>query len=543
VIALVHFGSTRRWLGVFLLAGLAAALPKLTYLVFNASDYLTRFIEVTRHDANGRVFIWQYFVTSARNVGSLLFEQTSRFKVLLPESPLIPSLQIPLLALGTVTAIARIRRPEHLFALAVAAFSFLVNLGAFVADYRLINAMPVVFLLTGIGLRQCERLLGDGWPSRMAVGTVVGVLVIGSVSTYFSDTDGAGLRSNYSTNEVALARRLGTISPPADTYIVAPMFTYKSVFFNNQNPDLLAPSYRLQDAAQQNFSMPGAVIVMTNVENIVRQYTNRGRPVHFVLCDASPYTTTLRKYLASRDARFDVVSVKDPVSHTTSLYQLASLTVSADTFRPRPADQTLLRRVSPPPPDDALRTLALTTFADPDQTLPVDEREVPARLDFDFEHSRPYAAPWIAPFALRWSGYLRVRHTGDHRFEATCDDGCRLFIDDQPVLADWNIGAARAVSSVMPLDEGWHRIRIDYFQQANEARFALRLAGESDPLRDVDPNDLANDLGPRPRSLDPHTVLEGTRRLLAEGRCERALTFLERMTSSSDHAAGSDRTH
>src|SRR5262249_52827062 len=166
-------------LGVFLLAGLAAALPKLTYLVFNASGYLTRFIEVTRHDENGRVFVWPYFVTSARNVGVLLFEQTSRFKVLLPESPLIPSLQIPLPALGTVTAITRMRRPEHLFALAVAAFSFLVNLGAFVADYRLINAMPVVFLLTGIGLRQCERVLGDGWPSRMAVGTVFGILVIG----------------------------------------------------------------------------------------------------------------------------------------------------------------------------------------------------------------------------------------------------------------------------------------------------------------------------------------------------------------------------
>src|SRR5262249_54536417 len=264
----------------------------------------------------------------------------------------------------------------------------------------------------------------------------------------------------------------------------------------------------------------GAAIALTNVENLVRRYANRGRPVHFVLSDASPYTTMLTTYLASRDARFDVASVKDPVSHATSLYRVASLTVSADTFRPRPAVQALLRRVSQPPPDDALRTLSLTTFADPDQTLPVDEREVPARLDFDFEQSRPYAAPWTAPFALRWSGYLRVKHTSDHRFEATCDDGCRLFIDDQPVLADWNIGAARASSSVMPLDAGWHRIRIDYFQQANEARFALRVAAGSDALGDVGPNDLANDLGPRPTSLDPRTVLGETRRLLAEGRCE-----------------------
>src|SRR4030095_4747324 len=81
-------------------------------------------------------------------------------------------------------------------------------------------------------------------------------------------------------------------------------------------------------------------------------------------------------------------------------------------------------------------TLALTTFAGPEQLLPVEEREVPAVIDFDFANRVPYPGEWRSDFSLRWNGYLWAETPGAYRIEATFDDGCRVFLDDHVVFTD-----------------------------------------------------------------------------------------------------------
>src|SRR5207247_6902337 len=119
---------------------------------------------------------------------ALLFEEQTAFKTLLPPNPVIPRFQVPFLLVGLGTALLRFTRPAHLLALAVTAFSLLVNFGAYVQDYRLINAMPIVFFLIGIGLLQFERALGSGRVGQLAVAVVSGVLVVTSVGAYFTHT-------------------------------------------------------------------------------------------------------------------------------------------------------------------------------------------------------------------------------------------------------------------------------------------------------------------------------------------------------------------
>jgi len=124
-------------------------------------------------------------------------------------------------------------------------------------------------------------------------------------------------------------------------------------------------------------------------------------------------------------------------------------------------------------------TLSLTTFAGPEQLLPLDEREVPAVLDFDFRKSVPYPGEWRANFSLRWSGYVWADTAGEYRVEARFDDGCRVMLDEHVLFADWSRGSARTASATVTLKAGWHPIRIDYFQFIDDARLLVEVRRES----------------------------------------------------------------
>ncbi len=76
-------------------------------------------------------------------------------------------------------------------------------------------------------------------------------------------------------------------------------------------------------------------------------------------------------------------------------------------------------------------------------------------------------------FSVRWSGYVLIPRSGRYTFSAACDDGMRLLIDDTQVLASWTSSAESPRPAVCVLDEGFHRIRIEYFERAHVALLAL----------------------------------------------------------------------
>ena len=132
--------------------------------------------------------------------------------------------------------------------------------------------------------------------------------------------------------------------------------------------------------------------------------------------------------------------------------------------------------------------------------LAVDEREVPAVLDFDFQNSVPYSGEWRSDFSLRWTGYMWAEQTSEYRFDATFDDGCRVFLDDHLLFADWAPGSARKATATMNLEAGWHPIRIDYFQVVNEARFLFEVRREGEGMAPLAASAFASDCGAGTRS-------------------------------------------
>lgn len=66
-------------------------------------------------------------------------------------------------------------------------------------------------------------------------------------------------------------------------------------------------------------------------------------------------------------------------------------------------------------------------------------------------------------FSARWSR-LETFEEGTYRFQATVDDGLRLFIDNEMVLYEWHNSGVRDISVTRQITSGTHYIRIEYYE-------------------------------------------------------------------------------
>jgi len=100
-------------------------------------------------------------------------------------------------------------------------------------------------------------------------------------------------------------------------------------------------------------------------------------------------------------------------------------------------------------------------------------RRVDNTLDFRWGEKSPWLGGPTESYSVRWTGFLQIPRTGKYIFTAAADDGVRLFIDDLQILASWNsrTEAPRTIDTV--LEEGYHRITVEYFQMAYLASMVL----------------------------------------------------------------------
>ncbi|MBD0779878.1 glycoside hydrolase family 92 protein [Maribacter sp. ANRC-HE7] len=98
-------------------------------------------------------------------------------------------------------------------------------------------------------------------------------------------------------------------------------------------------------------------------------------------------------------------------------------------------------------------------------------------------------------FSARYTGILVGRHTGEHTFTLTTDDGTRMYVNDQLVIDQWKYRAAGTESYTMGLTKGEaYKIRIEYYDGSGATSMQFRC---SEPVK-VDPK------------LGPEMALKGT---------------------------------
>lgn len=85
-------------------------------------------------------------------------------------------------------------------------------------------------------------------------------------------------------------------------------------------------------------------------------------------------------------------------------------------------------------------------------------------------------------YSVRWSGSIRVPETADYDFTLGGDDAYRLFINDEPVINEWNVGAYRSSGTTYKLQAGQtYRIRVEYYQKGGGAgvNFTWKKPGDT----------------------------------------------------------------
>ncbi|SHJ07967.1 GH92 family glycosyl hydrolase [Pseudozobellia thermophila] len=87
-------------------------------------------------------------------------------------------------------------------------------------------------------------------------------------------------------------------------------------------------------------------------------------------------------------------------------------------------------------------------------------------------------------FSARYTGTLIAKHSGEHTFTLTTDDGTRMYIDDKLVIDQWKYRAAGTETYTMDLTEGRsYKIRIEYYDGSGATSMQFRC---SEPV-EMDP--------------------------------------------------------
>jgi hypothetical protein len=89
-------------------------------------------------------------------------------------------------------------------------------------------------------------------------------------------------------------------------------------------------------------------------------------------------------------------------------------------------------------------------------------------VNFDWGLNSPDSSIPVDGFSARWTRALTF-NAGTYEFQATMDDGMRVYIDESLVLNEWNEGGERTVTFEQVLTSGTHVIKVEYFEVVSDA--------------------------------------------------------------------------
>ena len=93
-------------------------------------------------------------------------------------------------------------------------------------------------------------------------------------------------------------------------------------------------------------------------------------------------------------------------------------------------------------------------------------------------------------YGVTFDGYLKVPADNFYKFAVESDDGTVLWIDGEEVVNNDGNHASQAVTSYVPLRQGFHKMRLKYFQGEGGASLRLEWAFSGQKLKPLDGSDL-----------------------------------------------------
>jgi len=93
-------------------------------------------------------------------------------------------------------------------------------------------------------------------------------------------------------------------------------------------------------------------------------------------------------------------------------------------------------------------------------------------VSFDWGPDSPGPGVPADNFSARWTRSLKFEE-GVYPFRVVVDDGARLWVDDELVIDGWRTGEPKGYTEEVWLDDGTHRLRLEYFDFRYDAQVHL----------------------------------------------------------------------
>lgn len=102
-------------------------------------------------------------------------------------------------------------------------------------------------------------------------------------------------------------------------------------------------------------------------------------------------------------------------------------------------------------------------------------------IDFNWELGS-LVADHVDNVSIRLTGRVKAPRHGRYTFITHSDDGTRLWIDDKLIIDDWNVHPEETRTAEIDLEEGYHAIKLEYFEGNGFASLKLLWTppGETD---------------------------------------------------------------
>jgi alpha-L-fucosidase len=101
--------------------------------------------------------------------------------------------------------------------------------------------------------------------------------------------------------------------------------------------------------------------------------------------------------------------------------------------------------------------------------------------------------PAVERVGRRYLGFVEVERDDVYVFALRSDDGSRLWIDGERVVDNDGLHVPEERRGTIALAQGWHALRVDYFNKTGGADLALAMAPIGEPLAPVGPERLKHE--------------------------------------------------
>lgn len=94
-------------------------------------------------------------------------------------------------------------------------------------------------------------------------------------------------------------------------------------------------------------------------------------------------------------------------------------------------------------------------------------------INFDWKKDRPIEQLDIDHFSVRFDAVLKIDREEEYTFYTNSDDGVRLFVDNNLLIDNWTPHPATENREAIYLAEGYHTIRLEYFEDSYDSIIQL----------------------------------------------------------------------